>query len=154
MVLVVFVCFVSHTLAAALDAAPPKETMLIDHRTPYREGRGWVIQSERNVQRRRAQKRQESDESDESTTTSLRASVTTTFSIALGTPESSSTSTSTSTSRSESASASASPLPKFLDSMPAGFKTTSCPVFINNFLQDSTFEQCYPLSMLLEVSAE
>lgn len=152
-ILAVFVCFVSHTLAAAPDAAAPIETLIIDHRSPYREGQGWVMLPEHEIQRRRAEKRAaedepESTESSEPSRTSASGSVTTTFSIAVGTPKSASSSTSVS----------ASPLPSILDSMSSDFtpgpngEASPCPNFINSFLTNPTFKECYPLSMLFDVS--
>jgi hypothetical protein len=153
-VLAVLVCFVSHVLAAAPDAAAPVETLVIDHRTPYRDGQRWMMLSEQEAQGRKVQKRQ--DESDESETTESSkptkteesGSVTTTFSIAVGKPKSTSSSTTVS----------ASPLPSILDSMSANFakgpngEDPPCPRFINSFLTDPQFQECYPLSMLLDVS--
>jgi hypothetical protein len=153
-VLAVFVCFVSHALAAAPSAASPVETLVIDHRTPHREGQRWGLLSEQQVQRRGLQKRQdesdepESTESSKPTKTSESGSVTTTFSIAVGKPKSTSSSTSVS----------ASPLPSIFDSMPADFSRgpdggpPPCPKFIDSFLNDPQFKACYPLSMLIEVS--
>jgi hypothetical protein len=114
-----------------------------------------MMLSEQEVQGRKVQKRQ--DESDESETiesskptkTEESGSVTTTFSIAVGKPKSTSSSTSVS----------ASPLPSILDSMSADFAKgpnggdPPCPRFINSFLTNPQFHECYPLSMLLDVSA-
>jgi hypothetical protein len=38
--------------------------------------------------------------------------------------------------------------------VPSGFlpPPNNCPTFINSFLDDPDFKQCYPLSMLIEVS--
>jgi hypothetical protein len=105
---------------------------------------------EHETQRRRVQKRATSDEPEESDSTessepsktSATRSVTTTFSIGVGSPKTSSTSTT----------AAASPLPSILDSVASGFSAPSCPVFINSFLNDPDFKQCYPLSMLFKGS--
>ncbi|KAK4151256.1 hypothetical protein C8A00DRAFT_17322 [Chaetomidium leptoderma] len=160
-ILAVFVCFVSHVLAAGPDPAVPVETLIVDHRSPHREVQGWTVLSEQHVQRRTVQKRATSEESEftestESTEssqpskTSASRSVTTTFSIAVGTgtPKPSSSTTT----------ASASPLPSILDSMSSDFapgpngESPPCPIFINSFLADPTFKQCYPLSMLFDRS--
>lgn len=45
-------------------------------------------------------------------------------------------------------------LPKPFDSsIGANFTTTSCPIFINAFLANSTFQSCLPFSLLLQVRA-
>ncbi|KAL2016744.1 hypothetical protein VTK56DRAFT_3133 [Thermocarpiscus australiensis] len=142
----VLICFVSLGLAAPTDTAPLVETSLIDDGSPQPEGRFWVMRSEHHVERQREQKRATSEGS--STTNPASDSVTTTFSIAVGTPKPSSTSTSVSTS----------PLPSILDSLSSDFspgpngETPPCPIFINSFLRNDTFKQCYPLSMLFERS--
>lgn len=113
--------------------------------------------SEHDAQWRRVQKRasetsetsESSEPSESPTATSDRGSVTTTFSISFKTSEPSATSSTT---------VSASPLPSILDSLPSDFspgpngEPPPCPVFINSFLSDPTFKECYPLSMLLDVS--
>jgi hypothetical protein len=52
--------------------------------------------------------------------------------------------------------AAASPLPSPLDgSISSNFTniaTSKCPAFLNSFLTNPTFKQCYPFSMLLQVS--
>ncbi|KAK4123069.1 hypothetical protein N657DRAFT_573671 [Parathielavia appendiculata] len=155
LIFAVLVCFASHVLAIASDAASPVETLVIDHRVPFREGQRWVMLSEQQVERRKVQKRVTSDDSDssptessESSKTSASVSVTTTFSIAVGKPTPSTTSTT----------ASASPLPSIFDSLPSDFEPgpngqpSNCPNFISSFLANSTFQQCYPLSMLFDKS--
>ena len=78
--------------------------------------------------------------------------MTSTFSVAVG--------STTSKSSSSTSSAAASPLPSILDSMSpadfmndAGQSSTSCPAFFNSFLANSTFQECYSLAMLFDVSA-
>lgn len=62
-------------------------------------------------------------------------------------------STSTTTSTSAIASATSTTLPQPFDTtLGNNFTTTSCPTFIVNFLSDITFQQCYPFSLLLQVS--
>lgn len=91
--------------------------------------------------------------SEEPSETAPSRSVTTTFTIGIGTPSHSKT-----TSAASSTIVPASPLPSILDSMAANFQggpngePPACPVFINSFLADPTFKQCYPLSMLFDVS--
>ncbi|KAK4039954.1 hypothetical protein C8A01DRAFT_36006 [Parachaetomium inaequale] len=160
-ILAVFVCFVSHALAAAPNAAVPVETLAVDHRSPYQGGQRWAMLPAHELQRRKVQKRATSEESEsttessDSTTesserskTSATASVTTTFSIAVGSSKPSSSSTTVS----------ASPLPSILDSMASEFSpgpngaAAPCPIFINSFLTNPTFKKCYPLSMLFDRS--
>ncbi|KAK3302425.1 uncharacterized protein B0T15DRAFT_496889 [Chaetomium strumarium] len=153
-ILAVLLCFVSHTLAAALDPAAPVETVIIDDQTPpSQEGQRWNVLPEQEIRglRMRGQHTTESPESTESSQpsrTSEGGSVTTTFSIAVGTLIPTSTSTT----------ASASPLPSILDSLASNFtagpdgQPAPCPIFINNFLNDPTFKKCYPLSMLFDNS--
>ncbi|KAK4106021.1 hypothetical protein N658DRAFT_414512 [Parathielavia hyrcaniae] len=155
LIFAVVVCFASHALAAGSDVAPPTETLVIDHRVPYREGQRWAMFSEQDAERRKVQKRDTSDDSESTSTessdspeTSRSVSVTTTFSIAVGTPSPSGTSTTASTS----------PLPSIFDSLPADFEPgpngqpSNCLNFINAFLTNSTFQECYPLSMLFDKS--
>ncbi|KAM3513896.1 hypothetical protein MY11210_002433 [Beauveria gryllotalpidicola] len=71
---------------------------------------------------------------------------------------SSSSSPSSSTSSSSSSNSTPSPLPSPFDNAPASiFKSPSstndaCPTFMKNLLDDSTFKQCYPISMMLRTS--
>ncbi|KAH6850030.1 hypothetical protein B0I37DRAFT_102812 [Chaetomium sp. MPI-CAGE-AT-0009] len=149
-ILTVLLCFVSHALAASPDPATPVETLVISHEPLHQEGQRWAVLPEHEIQRRRVQKRATSDgpeesdstESSEPSKTSATRSVTTTFSIGVGSPKTSSTSTT----------AAASPLPSILDSVASGFSASTCPVFINTFLNDPNFKQCYPLSMLFKGS--
>jgi hypothetical protein len=159
-ILAVFLCFVSHTLAATPNPAAPVETLVIDHKAlhkpPHPEGQRWAMSHEHEIRRRKVQKRATSDEPEESDSTessepsktSATHSVTTTFSIGVGSPKSSSTSTT----------AAASALPSILDSVAAEFslgpngEPAPCPIFINSFLNDPDFKQCYPLSMLFSGS--
>jgi hypothetical protein len=159
-ILAVFVCFVTHALAAAPDASVPVETLAVGHRSPYQEGQRWAMPPAHEIQRRKGQKRateeeesttEESDsktESSKPSKTSASGSVTTTFSIAVGSSKPSTSSTTVS----------ASPLPSILDSMASEFSpgpdgaAAPCPIFINSFLTNPTFKQCYPLSMLFDRS--
>lgn len=117
----------------------PTETLELDLRAPYFEKGSWVILSrEEHEMRMNPAKRSES-----------APRVTTTFEIAVSTvTEARTTST-----------VSASPLPSPLDSSlssnftgPKGDRP--CPAFINSFLTNPTFKQCYPFSLLLQVIAD
>ncbi|KAM3467538.1 hypothetical protein NHJ6243_000159 [Beauveria neobassiana] len=71
---------------------------------------------------------------------------------------SSSSSPSSSTSSSSSSDSTPSPLPSPFDNAPASiFKSSSsttdaCPTFMKKLLDDPTFKQCYPISMMLRTS--
>jgi hypothetical protein len=100
--------------------------------------------SKEEVELRRLAKRQFNNPTQEES----EPSATTTFQIAV------STTTGTAT---KATNAPTSPLPRPLDSnLSTNFTTSSdgsipCPKFINSFLTDERFKQCYPLSMLLQV---
>ncbi|KAK3375477.1 hypothetical protein B0H63DRAFT_280370 [Podospora didyma] len=131
-----FVCMICHSLATIPDAPEPAEVLEIDPRVPFQEDRKWVMLPREDIDLR-IKKRAETT-----------PSVTTTFEIALQTvTQSSSRTTSTTPS---------SPLPSPLDGgLSANFTPTAdgqispCPAFINSFLTDARFKQCYPLSLLL-----
>lgn len=168
MILVVFLCLVSHALAASPDAAAPVETLVIYHRPPHHEDQRWAVSPEHEIRRRQVQKRAtldepeegdstesdepeeaDSTESSEPSKTSASHSVTTTFTIGAGLPKTSTTSTTVA----------ASPLPSILDNVPSGFFSPGpnngpapCPIFINSFLDNPDFKRCYPISMLIQVS--
>jgi len=132
---ILFFC-VCHAIAATADSPGPVETLVLDPRVRYEENGVWVMMSQDEVARRMLQKRQDD-----------APKVTTTFQIAVSTvTEASTTST-----------VPASPLPSPLDSNLSSNFTTSedgsipCPKFLNAFLTDPKFKQCYPLSLLLQV---
>ncbi|KAL1843689.1 hypothetical protein VTJ49DRAFT_389 [Mycothermus thermophilus] len=146
--LAIAVCFVSHALAVV---AEPR-AVVPDHRQPFLIGGRLALLSP--VKRRADDiESSSSSESPKPTSTSSgsssSASVTTTFSIGVTSTKPASTSTTA---------ASASPLPSILDSLFSDFTPDPnggeppCQKFINSFLQDPTFKQCYPLSMLLDLS--
>ncbi|KAK5652499.1 hypothetical protein OQA88_10404 [Cercophora sp. LCS_1] len=124
-------------LAATADSPEPVETLLIDPRIRYHEDGSWTMMSEAEVDLRRRQ------------VFEAPPSVTTTFQIAVSTATEQDKATST---------VSASPLPSPLDGTLSTNWTTAedgsvpCPVFINSFLTDERFKQCYPLSMLIQGS--
>jgi hypothetical protein len=62
-----------------------------------------------------------------------------------------STSTSSSASSASTASSDALPIP-FDTALGNNFTTSSCPAFFKNFLSDDAFNECVPLSLLLQVS--
>lgn len=92
----------------------------------------WVIASQEELRRR--------DLEDRDGSTSTAPAATTTVRIAV------------------SKAATPSPLPSPLDgSISANFSTSDsgtnpCPAFLNSFLTNPTFKQCYPFSLLLQVS--
>ncbi|KAK1835105.1 hypothetical protein QBC39DRAFT_388833 [Podospora conica] len=132
-VLVVLTC---HAVAATTptNSHPPEETLIIDQRVNYQQNDGsWVMVAKDEADLRRVRKRDHDDTEEEATPT-------TTLQIAV--------STATETT----------PLPSPLDSnlssnfSKAADNSTPCPLFINAFLTDPTFKQCYPLSLLLQGS--
>ncbi|KAL2133891.1 hypothetical protein VTI74DRAFT_1507 [Chaetomium olivicolor] len=150
-ILTVFVCLVSHALAAAPDAGVPVKAPTIGYRSPYRHGQRWLAGPEQGLQRPKVQKRATSTSPESTATsapskTSASESITTTFSVAVGTPKPSST-------------VWTSALPTPLDSLsssdfvsgPNG-EASPCPTFIHSFLNSPTFKECYPLSMLFDKS--
>ncbi|KAK0711499.1 hypothetical protein B0H67DRAFT_646866 [Lasiosphaeris hirsuta] len=135
-ILVVLACLVCHTMAATAEAVEPVETLVMDSRTPLQEDGGWVMLSNDDLELRKM-KRAPAD-----------PQVTTTFQIAVSTVTQASTTTTVA----------ASPLPSPLDGgLSSNFTSdeegkTPCPGFINSFLTDPLFKQCYPLSILLQGS--
>ncbi|KAK1751559.1 hypothetical protein QBC47DRAFT_329136 [Echria macrotheca] len=135
--LLVVVASALHVLAATADTARPAETLIIDPRVRYHDDGTWMLLSEDEVRMRELRKRDDD--------APLSLSVTTTFQIAVSTvTEASTTST-----------VPASPLPSPFDSnLSSNFTAVSdgsvpCPIFINSFLTDQRFKQCYPLSFLI-----
>ncbi|KAL2181358.1 uncharacterized protein P884DRAFT_190925 [Thermothelomyces heterothallicus CBS 202.75] len=157
--LVVLVSFASYALAAVA----PLETPAVGHGLLRRDGQGRAALPDKQssqrggVQRRAASEDSEpTTESSEPSKTSATQSVTTTFSIGVGseTPSSSGSRSGSSS----STTASASPLPSILDSLVYDFapgpdgEASPCPTFIKSFLADPNFKKCYPLSMLFDSS--
>lgn len=138
-IVLVVVCFFCCSFVQAADAPLPTETLTVDARSPYLENGNWIMLSNEEQEARELRKRQ----SDSAST------ITTTFAIAVTTTGSQSTPTSATQT---STTAPSSPLPSPLDSMSSNFTGSSCPTFINSFLTNPTFKQCYPFSMLLQVS--
>ncbi|KAK0646292.1 hypothetical protein B0T16DRAFT_158507 [Cercophora newfieldiana] len=135
-----------HGLAATASSHGPTETLIIDTRVRYEDNGVWMMLSEEEVELRRLAKRQFDNPTQEP-----EPSVTTTFEIAVSTAPTAGTTTKPTT-------ATTSPLPRPLDSnLSTNFTTSSdgsvpCPKFLNSFLTDERFKQCYPLSMLLQGS--
>ncbi|KAK4146321.1 uncharacterized protein C8A04DRAFT_9897 [Dichotomopilus funicola] len=165
-VLLVLACLVSHAVAAAPDHARLRiETPILHRGSAQGNDRVWakgvedaVAANRRTVPRQVAVQEEESttttdSSSEEPSETAPSRSVTTTFTIGVGTASPSKT-----TSVASSTIVSASPLPRILDSIAANFQkgpngeAPTCPIFINSFLADPNFKQCYPLSMLFEQS--
>ena len=96
-------------------------------------------------------------EEKEITSVAVSGSVTTTFHIAVSTitekPSTATTATTTTGGRAEETAPVSSSLPKFFDgSLSANFAPNSnCPSFLNAFLNNQTFNQCYPISLLMQV---
>ena len=143
-VLLALTCLAGQALALTpvLPADGPVETLLIDTRVPMRERGRWIMVSEQELELRKRAKRADKD-----------GDVTTTLSIDVATV----TEEPTSSGSSSSSSTSAAPfvLPSPLDGgLAANFTAndqgqTTCPTFLNSFLSNPTFKECYPLSLLL-----
>lgn len=141
--LLVLVCLISRTLAFAPeitftgeDAADPIETLVIDPRIPVQEENGqWLFLSQEEIDLRRIKKRSPAGNDNKG-----KEDATTTFSIAVPT----------------TTTVPSSPLPSPFDGgLSVNFTVEDgqrkCPTFINSFLGDPTFKQCYPFSLLLQV---
>lgn len=133
----------------APEPTPTPETvdeLVLDDRIAFWDGENWsrLLPAEHEL-RRRAQ-------AAESVTTTLEIPVSTEPS----TTASSSTrtrSTVTITASATTATTTASPLPVFFDGgLSANFTESSCPTFINNMISAPEFNECYPISLLLQVS--
>ncbi|KAJ9137258.1 C6 zinc finger domain containing protein [Pleurostoma richardsiae] len=131
------VWFASVASASALDPAPRPtppidlgETLLLDTRVPVFTKGAWTMLAE-----------------DGEHELAKRASTVTATVVSTVTPASSTSTSSTSTTE-------ASPLPSPFDGgLSSNFTGDgSCPSFINWFLADATFKQCYPFSLLLQSS--
>lgn len=126
MLLVLF-CLVYTAAASSLDPAHPTETLVLDTRVPIMAERKWAVVDQEELDRR-----------------NLEASDDTTSTAAAG----------TTVSLTVSAFASTTPLPSPLDGgLSSNFAKSSCRTFIYDFLANPTFKQCYPFSLLLEVSS-
>lgn len=104
------------------------EALLLDTHIPVLEQGSWTMMDPaENELRRRA---------------TAAPSVTTTFEITIS-PSATATSTSTT---------SASPLPSPFDGgITSNFTSTSCPTFFENMLADPELQECYPVSLMLQV---
>ncbi|KAK3494877.1 uncharacterized protein B0T23DRAFT_313379 [Neurospora hispaniola] len=160
--LVVLLCLVSQVTARAL-AIEIKDDLStsIDFNAPLDidtsepptidEGE-WILLSPEEAELKHGglRKREEKE-----MTSVASGSVTTTFQIAVSTVTEKPTGTSTFTAaRAEETAAVSSSLPKFFDgSLSANFGPNSnCPAFLNSFLNNQTFNQCYPISLLMQGS--
>ncbi|OIW33374.1 hypothetical protein CONLIGDRAFT_560984, partial [Coniochaeta ligniaria NRRL 30616] len=112
------------------------ETLAIDTRVPAMVQGKWVMVAQDELRRRDLEDRDDS--------TSMEQAATTTVRIAVST-------------KSTTTVVPSSPLPSPLDgSISSNFSsssgTNSCPAFLNSFLTNPTFKQCYPFSLLLQGS--
>lgn len=145
--LLVLVCLVSQAVAFAPEItftgylADPIETLVIDPRIPVQEGDGkWLFLPQEEIDLRRVRKRSPTEDED-------KEEATTTFSIAVP----------TNTKASKTSTVPSNPLPSPFDGgLSVNFTVEDgqrkCPYFINSFLDDPEFKQCYPFSLLLQVS--
>ena len=136
-VLAILVCLFCRAMALTVDSHEPVETLLIDPRVRDQEDGVWTMLSEDEIEMRTMRKRAEE-----------KPKITTTFSIAV----------STVTQAATTSTVPASPLPSPFDgALSSNFTKDEdgiarCPAFLNSFLTAPTFKQCYPLSLLLQVS--
>lgn len=170
--LVVLLCLVSQTTARALAITGEiKDTDLstsIDFNAPLdidtsepptiNEGEWILLSPEQAELKHGLRKRADDDDAGKppkEITAAPSGSVTTTFQIAVSTITEKPTTTATSTAAqtTETGGAVSSSLPKFFDgSLSANFAPNSnCPAFLNSFLNNQTFNQCYPISLLMQV---
>ncbi|KAK1774519.1 hypothetical protein QBC45DRAFT_35249 [Copromyces sp. CBS 386.78] len=165
LVFVLLSCFVSQTTARAVLAITPEDlSTSIDFNTPLEidtseppiinEGE-WILLSPEQAELKHVgpgglRKRTEK----EITSVAASGSVTTTFQIAVSTITEKPATTTTTTARAEETAPVSSSLPKFFDgSLSANFAPNSnCPSFLNSFLNNQTFNQCYPISLLMQGS--
>ncbi|CAJ2507031.1 Uu.00g082170.m01.CDS01 [Anthostomella pinea] len=140
-IFLVISCWVSLSAATSLDDPPqPTETatLLVDTRVPVFIDGHWQIMSEdehRQLRRRVAA----SNSGSEGSTTTIEINIST-VTAATAAPT--------------STTAAASELPAPFDgALSANFSSDgTCPEFINNFLGNSTFKECYPVSLLIQSS--
>ncbi|EGZ71727.1 hypothetical protein NEUTE2DRAFT_89236 [Neurospora tetrasperma FGSC 2509] len=160
--LVVLLCLVSQVTARALaieikddlsDSIDFNAPLDIDTSEPPTIDEGeWILLSPEEAELKHGglRKREEKE-----MTSVASGSVTTTFQIAVSTVTEKPTGASTFTAaRAEETAAVSSSLPKFFDgSLSANFGPNSnCPAFLNSFLNNQTFNQCYPISLLMQGS--
>lgn len=135
-------------VAAVVLQDEDQQQLLLDTRVPYRDGAAWTMLHPQDGHdlRRRALTGAES--------------VTTTFEITISAPttttlQSSTTAVSATTTTSPAATPTSSPLPTFFDGgLSNNFTAESCPAFIDSMLAAEEFNACYPVSLLLQVSAD
>ncbi|RYP01757.1 hypothetical protein DL764_006077 [Monosporascus ibericus] len=132
MIFVVASCLVSLTTAAISleDPRPVDETLLVDTRLPVFVRGNWQIMSDEEHRHFLHDKKAERRADGEEATSTIQITVET--------------------------AATSIPLPRPFDGALAanfsGENDGACPNFINDFLSDSTFRQCYPFSLLLQGS--
>lgn len=149
----------SDYLSTSIDFNAPLE---IDTSEPPTLGQGeWILLSPEQAELKHVRRGSEegglrkraTEEKDEITSVAASGSAVTTVHIALSTVTEKASTTTTSTSRAEETAPVSSSLPKFFDgSLSANFAPNSnCPSFLNSFLNNQTFNQCYPISLLMQV---
>ncbi|KAK9418779.1 hypothetical protein SUNI508_07799 [Seiridium unicorne] len=147
MIFALILCLVSTTTAFSLVTPPhPFETLIVDTRVPVLLEDNWVMMS-REEHERFLHKRADAD----SYPTSSEDLTTTTVPIQVSTGTAKATTTTT---KAATTTASASALPSPFDNAIAANFTGNgnCQEFITDLLKNSTFQQCYPFSMLVQGS--
>ncbi|KAI1488059.1 hypothetical protein F5X96DRAFT_108187 [Biscogniauxia mediterranea] len=146
-IFVIISCWASLGAAISLDAPPrPTETsLLIDTRVPVFADGHWHIMSDEEARLLRRK-----EQGSTSTTDSSSEGFTTT----VEKRDSSSTTTTETTTEPTTTTSTATALPSPFDgALGADFASgDSCPGFFNDFLSNSTFQSCYPASLLLKSS--
>lgn len=130
-------------ITSSTSLAAPASTDVSDGQGPSAR----AATSNWNILRKQLRKRKDQDVETSSTTKSSEtkkgSATTTTLTISIEQPTSSSSSNS-------------SPLPQAFDgNLASEFSSTAgskCPAFLNSLLASPSFETCYPLSMLIQVS--
>lgn len=156
----------SHALATPLLAELPEptaapdlaETLLLDTQVPALLGHGMWTMLEPAELRRRASAASSVTTTFEITVPSTTSGAASTDASGLESPTDAETSVSASASATTStmtATTSPSPLPSPFDGgLSNNFTSTTCPTFINDMLADAEFQACYPVSLLIQASAD
>ncbi|KAH8195012.1 hypothetical protein TruAng_010819 [Truncatella angustata] len=148
MIFALILCWVSTAAAFSAIAPPhPHETLIVDTRVPVLIEDDWIMMSREEHQRYIRRRADAESGSDSATSDNVK---TTTISIGITTSTGKTTSTTTSRRTTTTDVASALPSP-FDNSIASNFSGDGCQSFVTDLLSNSTFKQCYPFSMLVQV---
>lgn len=146
-------------LPAATCLAAPTETLIRDRHYQVRPHSHWdfVSRLAMDEMRKRDDNDTETDtDTDAATTTDVSASSTVTITAPARTTVTKTLSASTTSTTSSATTSTTSALPSPFDSGLSSVLASAsenCSTFVNDFLADDTFQECYPLSMLLQGSS-